>query len=59
MKIRNIGQKIYTSAKAKVHKAFEPQKPKVTGLLPDAWKKSPTTGLTQNQLIDLILRNLV
>ncbi len=59
MKIRNIGQRIYTSTKNCARKAFEPRKPKVTGLLPDAWKKSPTTGLTENQLIDLILRNLL
>lgn len=59
MKVRLLGQKVYTTTKSCIRKAFEPQKPKVTGLLPDAWKKSPSTGLTENQLIDLILRNLL
>lgn len=31
---------------------------KITGLLPDSMRKNKSTGLTTNQLIDLILRNL-
>ncbi len=34
------------------------KKVNVTGLLPNSLKKSPTTGLTTNQLVALILKNL-
>ncbi len=58
MKLTGVTNKVYSSLKIGVKKAFEPQKPKVTGLLPDAWRKSPHTGLSEAQLIDLILRGL-
>jgi len=58
MKIVRVGQKIYTTAKKVATNALEPKRARVTGLLPNAWKKSHTTGLTTTQLIELITRGL-
>jgi hypothetical protein len=49
---------VSTKINSLYQKIISPSKPKVTGLLPNAWKKSPSTGLTASQLIDLILKNL-
>jgi len=45
--------KYITQKTSKIFKS-QPQE----SLLPNSWKKSKTIGLTTDQLIDLILRNL-